>query len=131
MITKSLKDGKVYKIEREKRYKERKGYNFEISFPVLNGSSFKDVNHELGQYLMKTTDITEFGIGIRSNIMLKEGDFLNISLKVNMSPIFECMCIVKWVGVDDESYLAGCEFCNIRNEDRTYIRQFMSLDEAY
>lgn len=127
MIIESFKNGKVYKFEREKRYKERKEFVYEILYPVLNGKSFIKEARERKNYLIQTTDITEFGIGLRSNIMLKKGDFLNLCIKVNNSPIFECMCVVKWVGIDDKSYIAGCEFCNIRNEDRFYIRQFMNL----
>lgn len=129
MFSKSYKNGKIYKIDKDRRFKERKEFTYDISFPVVNGKSYIEEQVKTDGYVIKTTDITEYGIGIRSNIILNKGDFLNLSIKVDGSPIFECMCIVKWVGVDDKSYIAGCEFCNIRNEDRNYIRNFMNLKE--
>lgn len=126
MIFKSPKDYKVYKYEREKRYKDRVPFVQEILYPVINGESFIDEVKKTRKTFISTVDINEFGIGIRSKKQLSVGDFLNLCIKFDKLPIIETISRVKWVGADDDSYLAGCEFCSIKNEDRQYIKEYMN-----
>jgi hypothetical protein len=126
MFSKSLKSGKLYEVKFEKRFRKRVPFNSPIYYPVVNGKSLSGTSIDSENPPMQATDINEYGIGIRTNILLNPGDFVNLSIKLEKdSPTFECVCIVKWAGIDDASYIVGCEFCHIRNEDRQYIRHYM------
>jgi PilZ domain. len=126
MISKSFRDNKNYLINNEKRFRKRVPHFQDIYYPMVNGKSFIEEINECSGPIIVTFDINEYGVGLRSRIKLEVGDFLNLPLKFENSPTFECMCIVRWAALDDISYVAGCEFCNIRNNDRMYIRDYMA-----
>lgn len=131
MFLKSSKYYRAYNVEKEKRYRKRVPFSQDIKYPIINGKSFIEESKKNSDAIIEVVDINEFGIGIRSKLYLSKGDFLNLCIKFDDSPTFEILCIVKWTALDDKSYLSGCEFCYLRNEDRKYIRDYMDLNENF
>jgi hypothetical protein len=119
---KSTKSNKVYSFLKEKRSSRRTDFDLEIIYPRVND---KNVSNPSGNTIMRALNISEAGICISSEVPLKKGDFLDILLSIKGNPSFTAIIEIKWVGYDDEAFLAGGEFlCLTMNQINT-IRSFV------
>ncbi|KOF56219.1 hypothetical protein AGR56_04915 [Clostridium sp. DMHC 10] len=105
----SFYDNREYKYKSEKRKKYRIKFPVEILYPRVNNESVHE-KYGTGEFILKAINLSEQGICFKSKIKLNVGDFINFSLRIDDNPSFWCMALVKWVNIDDNSYVAGCEF---------------------
>lgn len=102
-------ENRIYKYESEKRQKQRIKFSLEVLYPRLNDESIHE-KYGTDDSVLQAVDLSERGICFKSKIKIKVGDFINFSLRVGNNPSFWCMAVVKWVNIDDNSYVVGCEF---------------------
>lgn len=117
-------DDRIYKYESEKRQKQRIKFLVEILYPRLNDESLYE-KYGTDDSVLQAVNLSEHGICFKSKIKLKVGDFINFSLRVGNNPSFWCMAVVKWVNIDDNSYVAGCEFISQTLVQIQAIREYV------
>lgn len=129
LISKSnLHDGREYKYKNEKRKKDRIGFSMEILYPRLNDESLHE-KYGTDKSMLKSVNLSEQGICFKSKIKLSVGDFINFSLRIGNKPSSWCMVVVKWVNIDDDSYVAGCEFISQTLQQIETIREYVKVNE--
>lgn len=117
-------DNRTYKFESEKRQKRRIKFSLEILYPRLNDESVHE-KYGTDDSVLQAVNLSEHGICFKSKIKISVGDFINFSLKVADNPSFWCMAVVKWVNIDDNSYVAGCEFISQTLVQIQAIREYV------
>lgn len=120
----NLYDDRTYKYESEKRQKQRVKFLVEILYPRLNDESIYE-KYGTDESVLQAVNLSEHGICFKSKMKLKVGDFINFSLRVGNNPSFWCMAVVKWVNIDDDSYVAGCEFISQTLVQIQAIREYV------
>ncbi|MFL0252258.1 PilZ domain-containing protein [Clostridium neuense] len=120
----NLHEEREYKYKNEKRKKYRIKFPVEILYPRLNNESVHE-KYGLDESVLEAVNLSEQGICFKSKIKLKVGDFINFSLKIDKNPSFWCMAVVKWVSIDDNFYVAGCEFISQSLVQIQAIREYV------
>ncbi|URZ01384.1 PilZ domain-containing protein [Clostridium felsineum] len=118
---------KLCRYKTEKRGKVRKRIELEISYPRVNDESIYE-KYKGEEPLLEAVNISEFGIGFKSKLPLKSGDFISFLLSIDGKPSFWCISMIKWVGYNDKSYVIGCEFISLNMQQIRVIRNFVDED---
>jgi hypothetical protein len=125
MESKSFHKDLNYKYNKEKRKNLRVPYNLDVLAPFINNESSTRLSAVNGSF-MKATNLSEGGISFKGNVPLKVGDFIDFLISIEGNASFKCLCEVKWVGFDDETLLAGCQFLCLTQEQVLIIRGYVN-----
>lgn len=113
-----------YKVEKRK-YK-RSEFSQAIYYPRVNYKSF-DNNNKENIPVFKVLNIGQGGVAVDSAVLLQKGDVLNFLIKIEDNPSFQCMGIVKWIGFDDDRFIAGCEFMMLNMKQIQSIKDYVNF----
>ena len=95
--------------EPEKRDGERKPFNSQVHFR-LSAVNLKQKTHV--QYVGRGVDISEYGLGLITEVRLKEGDILQVLLLDIGGTTLPIFAEVKW-SVPFDSFRVGLQFLEL------------------
>lgn len=129
LVSKSnLNGGKVYKYKSEKRFLKRVKFEMDVMYPRINDESVYE-KYGGNDTLLKACNISEYGICFKSVIPLKKGDFINFSLALPDKLSMWCLAVVRWINLNDEFYVAGCEFVSLTLNQINNIKEYIKNNE--
>lgn len=117
-------ENKEFSYKVEKRKSQRAEFHQDIFYPRINDKSVQQ-DAEDEKSIFRTMNISVGGIGLCSTVPLQNGDVINILLKIGENPSFECMCLIRWIGFNDKSCIAGCEFIMLTLNQIKIIEQYV------
>ncbi|WP_163195746.1 PilZ domain-containing protein [Clostridium thermarum] len=119
---------RVYFYSKEKRRYRRVPLNYNVEYPLINFKPIRDLIVN-GKYL-QVIDISEGGMGIKSNLLLKENDFISFQLRLpNADYSFECIACIRNCRYEDDCSIYGVEFVKLDLRYMKLIREY--VDETY
>lgn len=100
----------------------------DVMYPRINDESVYE-RYGSNDTLLKACNISEYGICFKSVIPLKKGDFINFSLVLPDKPSMWCLAVVRWISLNDEYYVAGCEFVSLTLNQINNIKEYIKNNE--
>lgn len=119
-----------YSFNKEKRVESRVPFKYLVNYPYINDKKINQDVDKLGSSPIEVIDISEYGIGFRSKVIIKENDFLSFYISVNDCIPFKCIIHIKWIGIDDSICYAGGDFIGMEVANRDKIREYITDSDS-
>jgi hypothetical protein len=108
-----------------KRFNKRVELNSDLYYPQVNNESIYK-KYSTSEPLLETINLSEGGISFKGKVPLKVGDLINFTLAIENKPSFWCTAKVKWVDSDNGSYITGCEFLALTQDQVNCIKEYVN-----
>lgn len=112
------------------RKHNRASINCEISYPsIVNGNERKTFFEGV---TLTAVDLSETGIGLKSNFMVPQDSFLSFYLRLNDNIPFRTLIKLRWQQNKDGCYYSGGEFIALNLQEiyqlRSYVNSHINIE---